>query len=162
MNLAWKPTIPSHLGISRPTPKKPHKMVTKSNGCVDWDNKNNINALAELMRQGLTHAQAAKKLKLTVNSVIWGCKRNNLKAISRGRRPNRVFSRQQWDLIIELRAIGVNYNKIGEYVGATKSVIANQVHNNESVQKIIEQKRNDFVAQVITQNARKYQDESSI
>ena len=162
MNLAWKPTIPTHLGISRPAPKKSHKMATKSNGCVDWDNKNNINALADFIREGLTHEQIAKKLGITRNSVIWGCKRNNIKNGLMGRRPNRVFSRKEWDLIIELRAIGVSYRIIANQIGTAKGIIANQVHNNESVQKIIEQKRKDFIDQVITQNKRKHQDESSI
>ena len=161
MNLAWKPTIPSHLSV-KVKPRKPkHELAMRSDGNIDWSDKKNVSYLADAVRDGLTHEQIAKKLGCTTYQVTWGCKRNNITA-NKGRRPNKVFTRRQWDLIINLRAAGMPYTEIAKYVKTTKSVLANQIHNNESVQKIIEQKRKDFIDQVITLNKRKYQDESSI
>lgn len=147
MNIAWKPTVPLHLAGRSKAPEK-YKLVRKPGGNVDWSNKENISYLSSRVRCGLTHQQIADELGVPVTTINWGCKRNKL-STKKGRKPNLVISRRQWDLVIDLRAAGVDYATISKQINVSKSVLANQIHNSESVQMLIKQKRNRTIANIL-------------
>lgn len=77
-----------------------------------------VEALAEMIDQGMSYAEIAKRLSTTGDSVRGAAQRHGLMRPER-RTPGQPWDREDYDVLEELLSQGLKYREIGQRMGRT-------------------------------------------